>query len=87
MHRVECRAGGRQRATDIWGKTRLKSTLPSEDDYDPSESAHVTGSLKRGITDNLDAQVTAVALEFGTLPSIQVFKTLRAENWLHHHEP
>ncbi len=72
-------------ATDIWGETRLKSTLPSGDDRDLSESAHLTGTLKRGITENLDVPVTAVALEFGTLPSIQVFKALRAENWLHHH--
>ena len=50
-----------------------------------SESSYVTGALKRGITDNLGVQVTAVSLEFGTLPSIQVFKALRAENWLHHH--
>lgn len=25
-------------------------------------------------------------LEFGTLPPKQVFKTMRAEGWLHHHD-
>jgi hypothetical protein len=29
--------------------------------------------------------VTAVTLEFGTFPSIDVFRALRVENWLHHH--
>ena len=32
-----------------------------------------------------DAEVTAVSLEFGTLPAMKVFWALRAENWLHHH--
>lgn len=67
-----------QRAIGIWGN-RVKSTMRD------SASPHVTGALKRGITDNLGVQVTTVSLEFGTLPSIQVFKALRAENWLHHH--
>jgi hypothetical protein len=74
-----------KRATSIWGETRVKSTLPAESDHHASESAHVTGTLKRGIKESLSAQVTAVGLEFGTLPSMQVFKALRAENWLHHH--
>jgi len=67
-----------QRATDIWGEP-VKSTLSD------SVSADVTGTLKRGISASLAGQVTAVSLEFGTLPSIQVFKALRAEGWLHHH--
>jgi hypothetical protein len=32
-----------------------------------------------------DAEITAVTLEFGTVEATQVFKALRAENWLHHH--
>jgi hypothetical protein len=32
-----------------------------------------------------DAEITAVSLEFGTVEPKQVFKALRAENWLHHH--
>jgi hypothetical protein len=72
-------------AAGIWGETRVKSTLPSGFDANRSVSAHVTGTLKRGFNDTLGTQVTAVSLEFGTLPSIHVFKALRAENWLHHH--
>ena len=66
------------RAIGIWGN-RVKSTMRD------SASPHVTGALNHGITDNLGAQVTMVSLEFGTLPSIQVFKALRAENWLYHY--
>jgi hypothetical protein len=29
------------------------------------------------------AEVTAVGLEFGTLPPLEVFKAIREENWLH----
>ena len=75
-----------RRATDIWGEP-VKSTLPSGSvsDRSGSASAHVTGTLKRGVSANLRGQVTAVSLEFGTLPPKQVFKALRAEGWLHHH--
>jgi hypothetical protein len=31
-------------------------------------------------------EVTAVSLEFGTLPALKVFCALRAENWVHHHD-
>ena len=33
-----------------------------------------------------DTEVTAVGLEFGTVPPEKVFWALRAENWLHHHD-
>ena len=32
-----------------------------------------------------DTEVTAISLEFGTVPLMQAFKTIRSENWLHHH--
>ena len=32
-----------------------------------------------------DCEVTAVALEYGTLPTEEVKLALRADNWLHHH--
>ena len=73
------------RARAIWGSDRVKSTLPSMSWNAASASAHVTGTLKHGIMAHLPAEVTAVSLEFGTLPPTQVFKALRAENWLHHH--
>jgi hypothetical protein len=30
-------------------------------------------------------EVTAIGLEFGTLPALQVLNAIRRENWLHHH--
>jgi hypothetical protein len=31
------------------------------------------------------AEVTAISLEFGTMPPMEVFQAMQAENWLHHH--
>ncbi len=31
------------------------------------------------------AAVTAIAIEFGTVPDMEVLEALRADNWLHHH--
>jgi hypothetical protein len=51
-----------------------------------SVSAHLDASLKLAFTNMLpDGDVTAVSLEFGTLPPMDVFKALRADNWLYHH--
>ncbi|MFC1896236.1 M14 family metallopeptidase [Thermodesulfobacteriota bacterium] len=70
-----------QRALAIWGPTLVKSTASGE-----SVSAHLEASLKLAIPKLLpDAEVTAVSLEFGTVPHMEVFKASRAENWLHHH--
>ena len=69
------------RAVEIWGPTRVRSTVTDE-----SVSIHLEASLKLALTEMLsDSVVTAVSLEFGTLPQMEVFKALRAENWLHHH--
>ena len=41
-------------------------------------------ALKLAIPQMLpNAEVTAVSLEFGTVPPMQVLKVLRGENWLH----
>ncbi len=70
-----------QRAVAIWGADRVRSTVTGG-----SVSTHLDASLKLGITSMLpDVEVTAVSLEFGTLPVMDVFKAVRAENWLHHH--
>jgi len=70
-----------QRAVTWWGEERVKSTISGE-----SVSTQLSGSIKLAFTRMLpDAEVTAAGLEFGTLPSMDVFKALRAENWLHHH--
>jgi len=70
-----------QRAVSIWGPDRVRSTTTSG-----SVSSHIESSLKNGLTRALPGvEVTAVSLEFGTVPITEVIKAQRAENWLHHH--
>ena len=70
-----------QRAIDWWGKERVASTVDGH-----SVSAHLSGTINLALARMLpDAEVTAVGLEFGTLPPMAVFRALRAENWLYHH--
>lgn len=70
-----------QRALTIWGPSLVKTTAGGE-----SVSAHIDASVKLAIPQMLpDAEVTAVSVEFGTVPMIETFKAMRAENWLHHH--
>jgi predicted deacylase len=70
-----------RRAVSIWGPDRVRATGGGE-----SVSIHLDASVKIGISQMLpNAEVTAVSLEFGTVPILQVMKALRAENWLHHH--
>jgi len=69
------------RAVAWWGEERVKSTENGE-----SVSSCLSGTVKLAFTGNLTgAEITAVGLEFGTSPPMQVFKALREENWLHHH--
>ena len=68
-----------QRAVAWWGEARVKSTESGE-----SVSSHLSGTVKLAFTRMLvGAEVTAVGLEFGTSPPLEVFKALREENWLH----
>ncbi len=70
-----------RRACRWWGHERVKSTVSGE-----SVSAHLSGTVKLAFDTMLpDAEVTGVGLEFGTLPPIEVFLAMRAENWLHHY--
>jgi len=51
-----------------------------------STSAELTGVNLMGIVEALPhAQVTGIALEYGTLPTEDVIFSLRADNWLHAH--
>jgi predicted deacylase len=69
-----------QRAVAIWGQ-RVKTTVTGA-----SVSAHLEASLKLAVPRLLPkAEVTPVSLEFGTVSPMEVFKAVRAENWLHHH--
>ena len=68
-----------RRAVAWWGEARVKSTESGE-----SVSSHLSGTVKLAFTRMLvGAEVTAVGLEFGTSPPLEVFKALREENWLH----
>jgi hypothetical protein len=69
-----------ERAAAVWGQ-RVRTTVTGA-----SVSTHLEASLKLVIPRMLPkAEVTSVSLEFGTVPPMEVFKAVRAENWLHHH--
>ena len=55
--------------------------------YDGSStSASVVGFVtSAGYDECADAQFTAMALEYGTVPLPQVMQALRADHWLHNH--
>ena len=73
-------SGAYARARRWWGDTVL-STKNGE-----SVSADVTGSVDGAFAQNLlHADVTACCLEYGTYATHEVFKALRADNWLHLH--
>ena len=65
-----------QRAVAIWGLELTRTTVTGE-----SVSPHLQGSLKLALL-LPGVEVTAVSLEFGTVPPLEVLKALRAENWL-----
>jgi len=69
-----------QRATQWWGEGRVKSAVSGG-----SVSSPLNGTIKQAFVNMLPrADVTAVGLEFGTLPLMRVFRSLRVENWFHH---
>jgi hypothetical protein len=68
-----------KRAVAMWGTGRVRS-------QDESVSNKLEGSLKVAFPEMLpNAEVTAVTLEYGTSPTIEVFLAMREENWIHHH--
>jgi hypothetical protein len=69
------------RAVTIWGVEQVKATIAGG-----SVSSRLVGTINQAFVDMLPtSEVTAVGLEFGTLPTMAVFNALRAENWLYHH--
>jgi hypothetical protein len=51
-----------------------------------SVSAQVQGTMNLGYEQSVgEAQLTAIAIEYGTLPQADVLQALRADNWLHLH--
>jgi hypothetical protein len=75
-------AGGEARGRALaWFGESIRSPLDGT-----SVSAVVVGHTNAAYVDLLPrAEVTALALEFGTYPLERVERALRAENWLHHH--
>jgi hypothetical protein len=70
-----------ERAVSTWGVEQVKSTVSGG-----SVSSRLVGTINQAFVDMLpDSEVTAVGLEFGTLPTMAVFNALREENWLYHH--
>jgi hypothetical protein len=69
-----------ERAMSCWGE-KVRTTVQGE-----SVSVDIRGPLKLAIPSMLPhTEVTAVSLEFGTVPVADVFWALRAENWLYHY--
>lgn len=64
-----------------WYGDEVKAILSGK-----SVSAAVSGDLTGAIPSELpEAEYTAIALEFGTVPLMEVLNALRADNWLHAH--
>jgi hypothetical protein len=70
---------GWDRAMDWWGD------VTSADDGSSSSAPLYGVSLEAWVQQLPHAAVTAIALEYGTLPFEQVLLALRADNWLHAH--
>jgi hypothetical protein len=69
-----------RRARHWWGDS-VTSTKTGD-----STSADISGSIERAFEECLThAEVTVGCLEYGTYPTLDVFKALRADNWLHLH--
>lgn len=71
-----------QRALGIWGSDVVRSSVTGD-----SVSVRIDALMQRAFSETLgeDVETTSGTLEFGTLPPMDVFVALRAENWLHHH--
>lgn len=69
-----------RRATQWWGQ-RVRTPQTGE-----SVSVPLRGTLNQALESMLARNdLLAVAMEFGTRPTIAVFRALRSENWLHHY--
>ncbi len=73
-----------QRARAWWGgggKTPVTSFYDGS-----SSSAHLTGLMWNVVYEECpQAQYTGIAMEYGTLPVVEMLASLRAEHWLHKH--
>jgi hypothetical protein len=73
-----------QRARQWWGGEGGKGVTSIYDGS--STSALLTGLMFTSVYDECpQAEYTGMALEYGTVPVMQTFQALRAEQWLHRH--
>ena len=71
------------RANDWWGSPDAPVTSIFDG---TSTSARLTGMLWNAVYDECpQAEYTSIALEYGTLPMLEVMQALRADHWLHQH--
>lgn len=81
-------AAAYKRASRWWGNRGNPSgETPVTSIYDgSSSSALLTGLMWSSVYDEApQAQYTAIAMEYGTVPVSEVIDALRAEHWLHQH--
>ncbi len=73
-----------QRARQWWGGD---GATPITSIYDgSSSSAKLTGLMWNSVYEECpQAEYTAIAMEYGTLPILQMIEALRADHWLHLH--
>ena len=73
-----------QRARQWWGGD---GATPITSTYDgSSSSAKLTGLMWNSVYEECpQAEYTAIAMEYGTLPILQMIEALRADHWLHLH--
>ncbi len=73
-----------ERARSWWGG---EGKTPVTSFYDgSSSSARLTGLMWGAVYDECpQAQYTGIAMEYGTLPIIEMIAALRADHWLHKH--
>jgi hypothetical protein len=77
-------AATRERANQWWGSNGATPLMMLDDGS--SISAPLTGLMWGAVYDECpQAQVTSMAIEFGTQPLLQVLQALRAEQWLQTH--
>ncbi|MGW0971507.1 M14 family metallopeptidase [Streptomyces sp. NPDC002516] len=76
-------ADARERARRWYGDALTDS------DEGTSSSTPIVGNTATAVADGLGAsgRLTAITLEFGTLPGPEVLLALCADNWLHRHRP
>ena len=78
-------AASMQRAIDWWGGSGATPVTVAGDG--DSASAELPGQMHRAIYEECPhAQFTGLALEFGTIPAVQVLQALRGDQWRHLHE-